>query len=263
MPIVTAYQCARTKSLFLEKKAYIAHLRRLVLQDRIAKLAQQKCEPLRLSLVQLQQTARNANDISDWLVRNGQFLLTAWSALSSDLVSAKMKGISNAYIQGYNHKTTKANTLPTLDAYAKACYLAVSGNAFLNLSDLFRNIDPTFGDRPVLGNTRSDRNKEYRLILSAQTWAFVAADILQSWTCDMAALCSGNDDPHRAVMTTLLVLHFPGCTTTQLQVGVTAGLLPDTREEFIDWLFTQRAAPVITKDVVQLPASLTTDSLTP
>lgn len=241
MPIVQAYMCPRTKTLFLEKSTYVEYLKECARENLKGRRRERSIAEAMTKFDHMRKSVRSFEELGTWLQSNAalirKFILDKGVHHSQE-PSARPR-ISNVRFELIQHKEDcKASRAPLMGwenpaippsiargypgAKAKLLY-DIRGS--LNLYDFLTN---AIGVHVGSGGGSSSAGYCSSVDMYAEDWPFLGAEFLY-W--------ARNDELDDRYLR--IVKHaFPGIEVDSFCQLRSAGLLPEDEAEFIDMMFS-------------------------
>lgn len=241
MPIVQAYQCPRTKKLFVDKAKYVSHLKVVALDIFCSEKNPPRLAILQRKFDEMRKTARSFDDISKWVENHPRYiqhiamrlrnLTTKPSKKPIVLHSVRWTNIQFLpYIQADSMKPKHGVYFHRNDPGSRAAYPGIKGDFhFISPSSLSLNyvLSQMACFHTGSGGSDAEGDASYSFTMFAEDWPFIGAQAL------FEAAGRKNRDTHLRV----LQYAFPGITQDQYLMLHSAGLLPETLDEFTTFMF--------------------------
>lgn len=255
MPIIVAYQCPRTLTLFTSKPAYIAYLREHARSSLRAKDLRRKVKPFMDVLPQILESARSLRCISKWLCTQGLSLAHASQQLAintnNQTQNLEDAAVYEATVVKLDHPWVQGEYVAFDMTYTTSAQIEMA--EVLNASGYFK-----VSDVHVLNATNGQR--QCKVHLEYQHWPFLCSQALWAYAGQFRTVETNQQLLQlapRSVMQTLLSDSFPYLSWTLFDGFAHAAVLPSTSGDFATWLFPYRYGVPVDGVAMPLPVLIT------
>lgn len=260
MPIIQAYQCPRTKTVFLEKDDYIAYLKDCARENLKGRRRERNLAAGMLVIDQMRKSVRSFEELGAWLEGNSAFIRKfilvqgvhhtqepstrpRISNVKFELVQFKEDcKASSAPLKGWENPNIPPSIARGYPGVKAKLLYDIRGS--LDLYDFFRK---PLGIHVSSGGGSRSSGYSHSVHLYAEDWPFIGAVFLYN------AKDAELDDRYRRI-----VQHaFPGITVESFCQLRSSGLLPEDEDEFIELMFSfTQPNPTTPKTQISLPSNL-------
>lgn len=263
MPLVQAYLCPRTDKFFLKKEDYIEHLRGIARESLDKKYHARSVAAVDAKLSTIRKTARSFQDVSAFIEANLENImayakLTEWNWREPE----QTPFLNEISFTSLRHSEDCSNThcRPRNGETNFGCkpdkhrgYPGVTGDIryqakarFSVSSVLTKALNISTGS----GGGRGENGYQYGFTMFAEDWPFVGARILH-----MAGRKNLTEDHKR-----ILKYAFPGIPIVAYEGMLHAGVLPESINEFTEFMFQFVDEPVVVNDMdISIPVDLASE----